>query len=118
MSNNSYHTNYTNYTNTPITNTGSGGSGAVSYNTMNGLLPNPVPAINMTDFGNFHCSILNFKLFKAQNGFIVEVGTDISYVDMANGMRVPKKDLYIIDDIQNMGEIITQILSLHLLAKE
>ena len=115
MSNNSYHTNYMN---TPVTNTGSGGSGAVSYNTMNGLLPNPVPAINMTNLGNFHTSTLEFKLFKAQNGFILEVGNEITYSDMANGTRVPKKDLYIIEDIENMGERITQILSLHLLAKE
>lgn len=115
MSNNTCHNSYTN---TSITSNGTGGSGAVSYNTTNGLLPNPVPAINMSDFGNFHSSVLNFKLFKAQNGFILEVGNDPTFVDMASGMRTPKKDLYIIDDIQNMGERITQILSLHLLAKE
>ena len=97
---------------------GGGGGGAISYNNTSGLLPNPVPTIGMTDFGNFHCSTLLFKLFKAQNGFILEVGNDMSYADMVNGMKTSKKELYIIDDIQNMGEKITQILSLHLLSKE
>jgi hypothetical protein len=80
-----------------------------------GILANPIPS--MTDFGDFHCSTLQFKLFKAENGFILEVGPERSFTDYANGTKSPKRDLYIIDDIQNMGERITQILSLHLLSK-
>jgi len=109
MSNNIYTNSNTSVS--PITNT--------SYcpNTA-GILSNPVPSFNMTNFGNFHSSTLEFKLFKAQNGFILEVGNDINYTDMVNGSRVPKKDLYIINDMENMGEKITQILSLHLLSKD
>ena len=106
------------YTATPVTGIGGGGGGGMVYNTTSGLLPNPVPPINMTDLGNFHRPTLLFKLFKAENGFILEVGPDRSYADIANGLHSPKRDLYIIDDIQNMGERITQILSLHLLSKD
>jgi hypothetical protein len=110
------------YSATPVTTIGgSGGGGGVGgmvYNTTNGLLPNPVPTINMTDLCNSHRPSLCFKLIKASNGFILEVGPDRSYADIANGLQSPKKDLYIIDDIQNMGERITQILSLHLLSKD
>jgi len=114
MSNNGYVT-------TPVTGIGGGGGGGgggISYNTTNGLLANPIQTISMTELSNFHRPSLCFKLIKASNGFILEVGPDRSYADIANGMQSPKRDLYIIDDIQNMGERITQILSLHLLSKD
>ncbi len=81
-----------------------------------GILSNPVPTIN--SFSDLHNSTLLFKLFKAKNGFILEVGSDRSYVDLVSGVPSPKRDLYIIDDIENMGEKITQILSLQLLSKD
>jgi hypothetical protein len=106
------------YVATPITGIGGGGGGNMIYNTTNGLLANPIQTISMTELSNFHCPSLCFKLIKASNGFILEVGPERSYADIANGIHSPKRDLYIIDDIQNMGERITQILTLHLLSKE
>lgn len=117
--------NIPNYSNTPITTINTNNTAPILQGALNGTLtpqgglPNYI-TVDSPESRLNKKPCLYFKLFKAENGYILEANNQVpDYNYMYTGIDTKSNSkVYVMDSIENLGSKIEQVLSVYLLQKD